>query len=82
MKLLLPKVITFSALRLDPSFFAQDNLEKPAQKTYTYGQASRDGIGKFYMGREISKVMGHLGASWLERQNVSKRKELTCWSKA
>ena len=28
---------------------------------------SRDGIGKFYMGREISQVMGHLGASWLER---------------
>lgn len=35
--------------------------------TYTYGKASRDGIGKFYMGREISHVMGHLGASWLER---------------
>ena len=28
---------------------------------------SRDGIGKFYMGREISHVMGHLGAGWLER---------------
>ena len=36
-------------------------------RTYIYGDASRDGIGKFYMGREISKVMGHLGASWLER---------------
>lgn len=34
---------------------------------YEYGKASRDGIGKFYMGREISHVMGHLGASWLER---------------
>ena len=28
---------------------------------------SRDGIGKVYMGREISHVMGHLGAAWLER---------------
>lgn len=28
---------------------------------------SPDGIGKFYMGREIAKVMGHEGASWLER---------------
>ena len=28
---------------------------------------NRDGIGKFYMGREISHVMGHQGASWLER---------------
>ncbi len=28
---------------------------------------SRDGTGKLYMGREISHVMGHLGAGWLER---------------
>ena len=34
---------------------------------YTTGLPSRDGIGKFYMGREISQVMGHLGAGWLER---------------
>ena len=34
---------------------------------YEYGKASRDGIGKYYMGREISHVMGHLGAAWLER---------------
>lgn len=34
---------------------------------YRYGPASRDGIGKFYQGREISRVMGHLGAGWLER---------------
>jgi SAM-dependent methyltransferase len=34
---------------------------------YQIGEASRDGIGKFYMGREISHVMGHLGAGWLER---------------
>ncbi|MBL6901142.1 MAG: class I SAM-dependent methyltransferase [Luminiphilus sp.] len=34
---------------------------------YTTGLPSRDGIGKYYMGREISQVMGHLGAGWLER---------------
>ena len=28
---------------------------------------SRDGIGKVYLGREISFVMGHLAAGWLER---------------
>ncbi len=28
---------------------------------------SSDGIGKLYMGREISQVMGHKGAMWLER---------------
>lgn len=40
---------------------------KPEVSPYTYGKKSRDGIGKFYMGREISQVMGHLGAGWLER---------------
>lgn len=28
-----------------------------------------DGIGKFYMGREIAQVMGHQGAGWLERSS-------------
>lgn len=28
-----------------------------------------DGIGKFYMGREIAEVMGHQGAGWLERSS-------------
>ncbi|MBD2481651.1 class I SAM-dependent methyltransferase [Planktothrix sp. FACHB-1365] len=28
---------------------------------------SPDGIGKFYLGREIAQVMGHEGAGWLER---------------
>ena len=40
---------------------------KEAESIYEFGQATRDGIGKFYKGREISQVMGHLGASWLER---------------
>ena len=34
---------------------------------YTTGLPNRDGIGKVYMGREISHVTGHLGAGWLER---------------
>ncbi|MBI3881069.1 MAG: class I SAM-dependent methyltransferase [Verrucomicrobia bacterium] len=29
--------------------------------------ANADGIGKFYLGREIAHVMGHQGAEWLER---------------
>ncbi|MDM9385406.1 class I SAM-dependent methyltransferase [Chlorogloeopsis sp. ULAP01] len=28
---------------------------------------SPDGIGKYYMGREIAKYMSHTGAAWLER---------------
>ena len=39
---------------------------------YREGRASRDGIGKFYMGREISHVMGYRGAGWLERPDREK----------
>ncbi len=44
-------------------------LETTAASASVYEQKrpSRDGIGKFYMGREISHVMGHFGAAWLER---------------
>jgi FkbM family methyltransferase len=38
-----------------------------AEGPYRQVNASRDGIGKVYEGREISHVMGHLGAGWLER---------------
>ena len=34
---------------------------------YVVGQKTRDGIGKYFMGREIAQVMGHQGATWLER---------------
>ncbi len=36
---------------------------------YSYGNRSSDGIGKYYLGREISFVMGAEGAEWLERNN-------------
>jgi ubiquinone/menaquinone biosynthesis C-methylase UbiE len=36
---------------------------------YTSTKPSRDGIGKLYFGREISQVMGHRGAAWLERRS-------------
>lgn len=38
-----------------------------AHASYRFRTPSRDGIGKVYMGREISQVMGHRGAGWLER---------------
>ena len=42
--------------------------EISADSIYTYGlPTSADGTGKFYQGRDIAQVMGHQGASWLER---------------
>jgi SAM-dependent methyltransferase len=58
---------TYLSLILARFFFTVPVDASEGNSTYTLGPATRDGIGKFYMGREISKVMGHLGASWLER---------------
>ena len=41
--------------------------KKPAPLYQQLKRANIDGIGKFYMGREISHVMGHQAARWLER---------------
>lgn len=44
-------------------------LAQPApSERYSVTPASADGIGKRYMGREISAVMGWQGAAWLERE--------------
>jgi ubiquinone/menaquinone biosynthesis C-methylase UbiE len=46
--------------------FAQTNKERGGRYVFRE-EHSRDGIGKFYMGREIAHVMGHQAADWLER---------------
>ena len=46
---------------------SETEATRPASTRYKQRTPSRDGIGKFYMGREISRVMGHQGAEWLER---------------
>jgi len=45
---------------------------------YAYVKSSRDGIGKVYLGREISGIMGHMGAPWLDRasREIEERPEL------
>lgn len=37
----------------------------------------RNGIGKFYMGREIAHVMGFAGAGWLERSSREREERLS-----
>ena len=54
------------ALTLNTSaVFAQPS---PNTERYSPVPTSADGIGKSFMGREISAVMGWQGAAWLERQ--------------
>jgi FkbM family methyltransferase len=63
----LTHALTLLTLVSITSVFSADEQKKKKESIYQLSTATRDGIGKFYMGREISQVMGHLGASWLER---------------
>jgi SAM-dependent methyltransferase len=70
MKILASAVVFVSVIAGSPApgLVAQPATQTAAADTvYEYRTGSPDGIGKFYMGREISQVMGHLGAGWLER---------------
>lgn len=55
------------ACQAQPSSSQSATSAGQASERYTYTSPNYDGIGKWYMGREISHVMGHMGASWLER---------------
>ena len=51
-----------------PTLWSEVTKEANSTKSYYQkGERTKDGIGKYYLGREISQVMGHLGAGWLER---------------
>lgn len=69
MSLRIPLVLT-GLLSLLVGCKAQNQSSSSRQNLpdhYSLGAQSHDGIGKYYMERQISHVMGHLGASWLER---------------
>ncbi|MFP4229032.1 MAG: class I SAM-dependent methyltransferase [Salinivenus sp.] len=67
-------VLAFAA----PAYAQESSPDAPAADTadaYTETTPSRDGIGKVYMGREISQVMGHRGARWLERPERAQKEK-------
>jgi ubiquinone/menaquinone biosynthesis C-methylase UbiE len=55
------------ALLLCMGTLALADTARPPER-YTRVAAGTDGIGKRYMGRDISGVMGWQGAAWLERE--------------
>ncbi len=63
MKPLIAGFFLLLALAAEPPVLAGESTTPQ----YVNVTASPDGIGKLYMGREISQVMGFHGASWLER---------------
>jgi ubiquinone/menaquinone biosynthesis C-methylase UbiE len=51
-----------------PSAFADSQeARRGLRGPYTQGSVSPDGTGRYYLGREIARVMDHRGAAWLER---------------
>lgn len=75
MKRILIPALSFAAI-LIPAAFADTGKEAAGTKKgedakepthYTKGNQTFGGTGKWYMGREISFVMGHQAIRWLER---------------
>jgi ubiquinone/menaquinone biosynthesis C-methylase UbiE len=62
-------------LLLPVPVFADPGKKPEAPRYETRKDHDPDGIGKFYMGREIAQVMGHQGISWLERKEREKEEE-------
>lgn len=48
-----------------------------SQPRYRIGKRTRDGIGKYYFGREIAHVMGYQGIDWLERPERESEEHLS-----
>jgi len=46
-------------------------------KNYSYKKGDNNGIGKWYMGREIAYVMGFQGIGWLERSDREKEENVS-----
>jgi SAM-dependent methyltransferase len=63
-------VLSGAIAPLTPNLIHGQDTNSPAAESARYeirAEHDRDGIGKFYMGREIAHVMGHQAADWLER---------------
>ena len=64
---------SFSSCKGQTETQASDQKQQSAvNDNYTYKSATRNGIGKYYMGREIAHVMGFQGMEWLERPEREK----------
>ncbi len=61
-----------------PSTAKTEEEDKTSGGRYSFNRIhDPNGIGKFYMGREIAHVMGWQGAGWLERSTREEEERLT-----
>jgi ubiquinone/menaquinone biosynthesis C-methylase UbiE len=59
-------------LVLIPLFSCKAQVPQSSKKIYTFKKGDENGIGKWYLGREIAHVMGYEGINWLERSSREK----------
>ncbi len=77
----MPVLTKLTALALLPLLLAAapgqppDKPTPPKARYETRKDHDPDGIGKFYMGREIAHVMGYQAADWLERSEREKEEQ-------
>ena len=72
MKLIKYVIIAATAFCCVLQTSAQDS-----NSNYTYKQGDPNGIGKWFMGREIAYVMGYQGMDWLERSEREEEEKTT-----
>src|SRR6056300_124666 len=74
MKRLYTLVLLFSFLFISNKSFSQELIQ---EGYYTFKRGDYNGIGKWYMGREIAYVMGFQGIGWLERSEREKEENVS-----
>ena len=74
MKKLYTLVLLFSFLFISNKSFSQELIQ---QDYYSFKRGDYNGIGKWYMGREIAYVMGFQGIGWLERSEREKEENVS-----
>lgn len=74
MRRLYTLVLLFSFLFISNKSFSQELIQ---EDYYTFKRGDYNGIGKWYMGREIAYVMGFQGIGWLERSEREKEENVS-----
>ena len=74
MKRLYTLVLLFSFLFISNKSLSQELIQ---EDYYTFKRGDYNGIGKWYMGREIAYVMGFQGIGWLERSEREKEENVS-----
>ena len=67
-------ILVISILFISNKFFSQEIIQ---EDYYTFKRGDYNGIGKWYMGREIAYVMGFQGIGWLERSEREKEENVS-----